>query len=103
MTSGERQTLIIQGRHALPLPGWDDYSVWGMDPMEATYGLFVQLWRNTDDGQDSPRHWISEIRDVATLCRRIAAATGCTEVEAANAVLVGLRHLETEQGVNVFR
>jgi hypothetical protein len=71
--------------------------------MEATYGLFAQLWRNTDDGQNSPPHWISGIPDVATLVRRIAAATGCTEDEATDAVLDGLRRLEAAQGVSVFR
>jgi hypothetical protein len=100
MTTGSRQCLIIMPRrHALPLAGWDDYSVWGMDPMEATYGLFAQLRRNTDDADAAPRHWIMEVQDLPTLARRIAAVTGCTEDDAADAILVGVRQLEAEQGV----
>lgn len=99
MTTGQRQTLVIRGHHALPLAGWDRRSVWGMDPMEATYGLYAQLWHNADAGRDNPRHWIMEVPDLLTLCRQIAAATGCTEDEAADAVMAGVRNLEAEQGV----
>jgi len=100
MTTGSQRSLIITpGRHALPLAGWDDYSVWGMDPMEPTYGLFAQLWRNTDDAEAAPRHWIMEVQDLPVLARRIAAATGCTEDDAAGAILVGVRQLEADQGV----
>ena len=100
MTAGSQGSLIITPeRHALPLAGWDDYSVWGMDPMKATYGLFAQLWRNTDDADATPRHSIMEVRDLPALARRIAAATGCTEDDAADAILVGVRQLEAEQGV----
>jgi hypothetical protein len=91
--------LIIQGRHALDLPGWDRCSIWGMDPVPATYGLFAQLWRDTDNGADAPRHWIMEVGDVLTLARRIAAAAGCTEDEAAMALLPGVRALEAQQGL----
>ena len=68
--------LIIEGRHALALPGWDRCSIWALDPVPTTYGLFAQLWRNTDNGADAPRHWIMEVGDVLTLARRIAAAAG---------------------------
>jgi hypothetical protein len=102
MTTGTQQTLVIRGRQVLPLRGWDDYSVWGLDPMETTYGLYALLWRNTDNGQDSPRHWIAEVPDVVTLVRRIAAATGCTEDEAAESVLDGLRRLARAQGLDLF-
>jgi hypothetical protein len=89
--------VIIHGQQPLPLAGWDDYSVWGMDPMEATYGLFAQLWRNSDNGRDRPRHSIMEVQDLPTLARKITAATGCTEDAAADAIMVGVRRLEAEQ------
>jgi hypothetical protein len=102
MAADTQKRLVVHGRYALPLAGWDDRSVWGMDRMEATYGLFAQLWRNGDADRDNPRHWISEIPDLPSLCRRITAATGCTEDDVAEAMLVGLRVLEAEQGLTVF-
>jgi hypothetical protein len=91
--------LIITGRHALPLPGWDDYSLWGLDRSEATYGLFAQLWRNTDDGDERPRHLITEVQDLLELARRIAALTACTEDAVADAIMVGLRSIGAGQGI----
>jgi hypothetical protein len=97
LAPGSPSRVIIHGHHALPLAGWDHYSVWGMDPMEATYGLYAHLWRNSDGGMDRPRHWIMEVPDLLTLARKIAAATGCAEDAAADAIMVGVRRLEAEQ------
>lgn len=94
------QPLIVTGRHPLPIPGWEDYSLWGLDRSETTYGLFAQLWRNTDDGDDRPRHLITEVQDMLTLARRIVVLTGCSEDDVADAIMVGLRRLEAEQGIN---
>ena len=48
-----------RGRMPIDLPGWDYYSIWGWDDQEVS--LFAQLWRNTDDGGEEPRHWISSV------------------------------------------
>jgi hypothetical protein len=103
MTATGARKLIIHGRHALPLAGWGDYSVWGMDPVETTYGLFAQLWHNTDADPDNLRHWISEVPDLPTLCHRIALATGRSKDEVADAMLDGLNTLQAEQGITVIR
>ncbi len=70
-----------------------------MDPREATYGLFAQLWRNTDDPDDGPRAWIMAVQDLPALADSIASATGCTQDDAADAILAGVRQLEAEQGI----
>jgi hypothetical protein len=73
--------LRDRGRMPLVLAGWDDYSIWGWDEQEAT--LFAQLWRNTDDSGDPPRHWITpvygwpETGSLPELAARIASVTGC--------------------------
>jgi hypothetical protein len=73
--------LRDHGRMPLVLAGWEDYSVWGWDEQEGT--LFAQLWRNTDDSGDPPRHWITpvygwpETGSPVELAARIAAMTGC--------------------------
>ena len=100
MATGTRKRFMIYGHHALPLPGWDQRSVWGLDRMEATYGLYAQLWRNGDSYDDGPRHSLSCVPDMPTLARRIAAAAGCTEDGAVDAILFGIRELEAEQGVS---
>ena len=51
--------LRDRGRMPIDLPGWDYYSIWGWDDQEAS--LFAQLWRNTDDGGEEPRHWVSSV------------------------------------------
>ena len=79
-------STTIGGRYALALPGWEDYSVWGMDRMEKTYGLYANLWRNTDDVADNPRHAIWGVQDLPSLAVRIARATGCEADAAANAI-----------------
>lgn len=44
------------------MPGWDDYSTWGLDkPLgqaDMSY-LYAQLYRNTDDPGGAPRVWIT--------------------------------------------
>ena len=73
--------LRARGRVALPLDGWDRYSVWGWDDQE--HCLFAQLWRNTDDGSDRPRVWITPVAGwpatglPEVLAGWIAEATGC--------------------------
>jgi hypothetical protein len=49
----------VRGRMPIDLPGWDYYSIWGWDDQEAS--LFAQLWRNTDDGGEEPRYWVSSV------------------------------------------
>ena len=66
------ETTTIEGTYALNLSGWDRCSIWGLDRMETTYGLFAQLWRNTDDRDGDPRHLISGVQDLVTLARKIA-------------------------------
>jgi len=81
---------IITGPYGLNLAGWERSSIWGLDRMEATYGLFAQLWRNTDSADYEPRHWIMEVQDLPTLARKIAAATGASEDAAACAIAQSL-------------
>jgi hypothetical protein len=65
---------------ALPLPGWDQASVWGWDLPEGS--LFAQLYRNGDDGGDEPRIWLTTLKgwpaitSPQTLAEWIANATG---------------------------
>lgn len=80
------ETTIIEGTYRLNLPGWDRRSIWGLDPMDATYGLFAHLWRNTDRDDSGPRHWISEVQDLLALARQIAAVTRCHEDDVADAI-----------------
>jgi hypothetical protein len=84
------ETTTIEGTYALKLAGWERYSIWGLDPMETTYGLFAQLWRNTDDRDGDPRHWISGIQDLLTLARKIAGVTGTDPDDVANAIAESL-------------
>jgi len=78
-------TDALNGRGQMPLvlTGWDDYSVWGYDPMMDA--LFAQLWRNTDSSRDEPRIWISPggrwpvTTDVNVLAGQIAEATSSAE------------------------
>src|SRR5260370_11416501 len=92
MTTEPARPLIATGHHGLPLPGWDRYSIWGLDPVEAGCGrLYAHLWRNNDDGRrERPRFSLTEISDLPTLARRIVMVTGCTEDAVARAVLRSL-------------
>jgi hypothetical protein len=65
----------------LPLPGWDDHSVWGWDP--GLNCLYAQLWRNgnnPEESDDDPDVWLMppEIRTlyVEELQAAIVSATG---------------------------
>lgn len=84
------ETTTIEGTYALNLAGWERYSIWGLDPMETTYGLFAQLWRNTDDRDADPRHWISGVQDLVTLARKIAGVTGSGADDVASAIAESL-------------
>src|SRR5258708_25876454 len=57
----------VGSRNMFTLPGWEDYSTWGMDaPLglpEHAY-LYAQLYRNTDNPADAPRIWITPPRYV---------------------------------------
>jgi hypothetical protein len=77
---------IITGPYGLNLPGWEHSSIWGLDRMEATYGLYAQLWRNTDSADNEPQHWIMEVQDLPTLARKIVAATGASEHDVVYAI-----------------
>jgi hypothetical protein len=92
--------LMIHGVHALPLRGWDRYSVWGLDQSEATYGLYAQLWRNGDDPNENPRRWLMGYKDVMDLGYAIVKATRSDETAVAKAILVGLDQLAAEQGID---
>lgn len=67
-------------RRALPLPGWEQASVWGWDIAEGS--LFAQLYLNGDDGGDEPRIWITTLagwpatRDPQVLAEWISDAIG---------------------------
>jgi hypothetical protein len=81
--------ITITGHRGLPLAGWDDYSIWGVD--SASGSLFAQLWRNDDDPDADPRAWIMpprwpDTRDLTDLARMIAAATGVSDDTAARAI-----------------
>jgi hypothetical protein len=73
--------LRDRGRMPLVLAGWDHYSVWGWDAQDGS--LYAQLWRDTDDSGDPPRHWITsacgwpETGSLAELATRIVSVTGC--------------------------
>jgi hypothetical protein len=79
------------------LRGWDDYSIWGLDVSEATYGLLAQLWRNRDDPDENPRAWITSCQDLETLAYRIIEATGSKPDAVANALLEGIENLRKYQ------
>jgi hypothetical protein len=92
MITGAARLLVVNGHRGLPLPGWDDYSIWGLDPMEAPGGrLYAYLWRNEDDSRGRPRHSLTDgITDLETLARRIIMATGCEEDIVVRAILHSL-------------
>lgn len=65
----------------LPLPGWEQHSVWGWDPGQNC--LYAQLWRNGNDPaetDDGPDVWLTpptfDTLDVEDLGEAIAAETG---------------------------
>ncbi len=91
MITGAARPLVVNGHRGLPLPGWDDYSIWGLDPMEAPDGrLYAYLWRNDDDSRGRPRHSLTGITDLKTLAGRIIMATGCEEHMVVRAILRSL-------------
>lgn len=81
--------LQKHGRIPLVLDGWQRFSVWGWDSREDT--LFAQLWMNTDDSDSEPRHRITPgsypvIRYLDDLAQFIAQATGCSDLDARQAM-----------------
>jgi hypothetical protein len=85
-------------RRGLPLAGWDRYSVWGFDT--GVNSFFAQLWKNSDDGREEPRIWITPgaryvipIISVYELAGLIAAATGCPATEVGAAMVQSARDL----------
>jgi hypothetical protein len=85
------ELMVITGHRGLQLPGWDRYSIWGVDPVWGT--LFAQLWRNPADGAplpEEPEAWIMPTRLFITslqdLAREIAKRAGVSEDEAAMAI-----------------
>jgi hypothetical protein len=67
----------VGSRNMFTLPGWEDYSTWGMDaPLglpEHAY-LYAQLYRNTDNPADAPRIWITPPRYVLATLDQLAEA-----------------------------
>jgi hypothetical protein len=67
-------------RYALPLRGYEDFSVWGFDELDATY--YAQLWRNESDPDDDPDvrlNWLTGRQPIGSgprLAVMIAARTG---------------------------
>ena len=84
------------GREALDLPGWDERSIWGWDPGDASY--FAQLWRNRgdEDSPDEPDIWINgwetidaehyQVTTTHLLAMEISLATGCPLPEVCTAL-----------------
>jgi hypothetical protein len=71
-------------RLGLPLPGYEQCSVWGWDAQMGT--LFAQVYSNGEDSRDEPRIWITSPRYPATglpevLAEWIATAAGCADSE----------------------
>lgn len=73
-------------RRSLPLPGWEQRSVWGWD--SADQSLFAQLYRNGEDDWNPPEdnRWITVTRYPATgsveqLAQWIARASGAADSE----------------------
>lgn len=59
------------------LPGWEDYSTWGLDTpfgRAEHASLYAQLYRNTDDRDAEPRIWITPPRFAPTTLDQLAAA-----------------------------
>ena len=77
-------------RYALPLTGYENYSVWGHDSQDLTY--FAQLWRNDSDGDDEPDIWLNwstgkrEIDSPLALAELISARTGIATAEVVRAM-----------------
>ena len=73
-------------KRALPLPGWEQASVWGWDIAEGS--LFAQLYLNGDDGGDEARIWITTLTgwpataDPQELAEWISDVTGGSMAEA---------------------
>ena len=72
-----RDGEAIAGRNIFDMPGWEEYSTWGLDAprgrAEHAY-LYAQLYRNTDDPDDRPRVWITPPRYVLTSLDQLAEA-----------------------------
>ena len=67
----------IEGRNAFGMPGWEQYSMWGLDtPLGRTEDayLYAQLYRNTDDPDDRPRIWITPPQYILTSLDQLAEA-----------------------------
>lgn len=67
----------VEGRNAFGMPGWEQYSTWGLDaPLGRTEDayLYAQLYRNTDDPNDRPRIWITPPRYILTSLDQLAEA-----------------------------
>ncbi len=77
-------------RYALPLPGFEQLSVWGYDDIDRTY--FAQLWPNGGDPDDEPDVWLSwsaaygAIEDPLLLADLIAGETGLSSTEVLTAM-----------------
>jgi hypothetical protein len=67
----------IGPRHQFAMPGWEDYSTWGLDkPLglaDHSY-LYAQLCLNTDDPDAEPRIWITPPRYAPATLDRLAEA-----------------------------
>jgi hypothetical protein len=72
-----RDGEAIAERNIFDMPGWEEYSTWGLDAphgrAEDAY-LYAQLYRNTDDRDDRPRIWITPPRYVLTSLDELAEA-----------------------------
>jgi hypothetical protein len=72
------------------LPGWEDYSIWGYDRIGETW--FAQLWRNSDDATEVPRHWLGANNRLATI-DALAVAIGIDIRETSHLVRAALKKI----------
>jgi hypothetical protein len=68
---------VVGPRNIFALPGWENYSTWGMDMPRGVpeHGyLYAQLYRNTDNRDGVPRIWITPPRYVLATLDQLAGA-----------------------------
>jgi hypothetical protein len=83
---------------ALDLAGWSELSIYGWDPLDATW--WAQLW---PDGSrsDEPEMWLGyvpPIRTLGALAQQVAAATGVDAGQVGDALRQAGEALETGGG-----
>jgi hypothetical protein len=97
----------MMSRYALDLDGYDDYSVWGFDELDATY--FAQLWRNDSDSRDDPDIWLSgfaegrPVSDPLGLAELVGHRTGRHPAEVLRAMAAGCGSAEADRLTELAR